>query len=178
MGKVFKKDILIGLSVIFGSLFLATGALLWLSKDINDRVGKIIDKRGLINQQAGLAGTIATLKVGKAEADKYLVTLDRLVPQKDDLFTFSKWIDGFSKNYGIGMNFAFAGGETEPTENALGFAPFTLTLSGSLARIQVFLTDLESRADQFLIGIDSYSVRSIGEGGYNVSVAGRIYYGN
>ena len=177
MEKTFKKDILIGLAVIFGSLLLATGALFWLSRDINDRVGKIIDKRGLITQQTGLADTIATLKTGKAEADRYLSALGSLVPQKDDLFTFPKWVDGFSKNYGIGMNFAFSGGETEPSEDTLGFAPFTLTLSGPLNRIQVFLTDLESRANQFLVGIDSYSVRPSGEE-YSVSVAGKVYYKN
>ena len=175
MEKTFKKDLLTGLAVIFGSLLLASGALYWLSGDIGERTSRIIDKRGLINQQSGLADTIAILKTGKTEADKYSLVLNRLVPGKDDLFTFSKWIDNFSKNYGIGINFAFAGGETEPTSESLGFAPFTLSLSGPLDRIESFLRDLESRADSFLVGFDSYSVRA-NDDSYNVSVAGKVYY--
>lgn len=175
MERSFKKEIIAGLIVILGSFILASGAIFWLKRDIEDRSGKIVGKRGLIVQQAGLTETIASLRANQAVAEAYRESLERLIPTKDDLFDFSKWLQSLAKNYGVGATFNFSGLEVMPTGEALGYVKFTLGVSGALQEISVFLRDLENRTDQFLTKFDSFSVKEV-SGNYHVTVEGKVFF--
>ncbi|MDO8536971.1 MAG: hypothetical protein Q7R94_01860 [bacterium] len=175
MQRYFKREILVGLSVIFGSILLLGAALLLLSSDISAQTEGVVGGRDLISERAATLNALAELKRDSPVASKYREAMRKILVTRDDLLDFSRWLEGLARGRGAVFSFAFQGEPSPPTEENPGNIAFSMRVSGGLDVLLGFLEDIEYKAPRFLLSIDSFNVRADGSG-YTLAGVGKVFF--
>jgi hypothetical protein len=176
MSSDFKRQLWITLGVLAAGVVVFGSAYYWAINRVNSLTASIIEQRSLIWQGSNLTETLANLKKEKQTVEAYTQALNNLVATRDQLVVnFSKWLNNEAMQYRVGVDFSFQGGETQAAQDNLGYAGFSIKLSGSLNDSVNFLRHLERETRQFLLSFGSFDVDR-GPSGYIISANGRVYF--
>lgn len=171
----FRRRVILSIGIIAGS-FVAFVLLAWLfSNSIHGIAGEVAEARRLMAERTTTIESIADLKKQQPAAEEVLAKINVLLPHRDELISFSDFLDRLSRSHAVGLNFAFAGGPVEPTPSEPGHVPFSLALSGSSRDIAQFLADLEFKSTRFLANFDSVVLSQEGDA-YRAEVKGKVYF--
>ncbi len=177
MQKEVKHQVLVSVTVIFFFGLLFFFGVYWLKTGTSGLVADIIGQHNLIQQRSNLTETLAVLRKEKQVGGMYSQVLNSLVASRDELFVdFSRWLDQEALAYQVGASFSFQGTEVAPSAGNLGYAEFSLKLTGNFKNIVNFLSYLETSSKRFLLSFNGFDVAQ-GVDNYNVSVGGRVFFG-
>src|SRR3989344_2914052 len=154
-GKYFTPKVIINLSVLFGFLIFITMVLSFLGIEIKDKAQQIQDQRAEIGLRINSLSRLAELTAASKEAGPALDQLNSLLPDRDGLVAFPRYINTLATENGVDARFTF-GGEVDPTESEAGNSGFSLSLTGSYAKIMTFLEKLEK--GRFVIRVETFEV--------------------
>ena len=155
-GKYFTPKAIVNLSILLGFLVFITMVLSFLGKEIKDKADQIQDQRAEIESHISALSRLAELGAAAKEAEPAFNELNSLLPKRDELVAFPRYIDTLATASGVDERFDFRGDEMSPTETEAGHSAFSLSITGSYANILVFLEELEK--GRFIIRVDNFDV--------------------
>ncbi len=171
----FKRDLIISFSIIAGSIAVFGTLFYFLSQDLYLQSGKISADRSIINQRAATIDSLNNLKKDAPNADVYLKAMNKLLVPQDQLFDFSRWLDGIARVRQVGMSFHFNGNIVSSQGNSPSYIAFSLDLNGGIQNLLDFLKDVEFRSPRFLVRIDNFDFTK-NDRGYRILSNGRVFF--
>src|SRR3989344_4170427 len=175
MHRYFEKEILISISIIFGSILLLGLAIVFLARDAISWSNKVVEGRNSIAEKAATLEALADLKRTAPSAAGYRLAMDAYLVTRDQLIDFQKWLDGVARGRDISLSSSFRGDSSEPTEDSPGNIGFNINVSGEMDRIIGFLKDIESESPRFLLVLDNFGLKS-GDSSTEFSAGGRVFF--
>lgn len=155
----FAKKTWISLSIILGSIIIASGAFYYFSNDLTFQTNKIITERQAVNGQNNALNSLASLKSQQPAAEGYGAAMSKLLPDQYGIVNFNGWLTTIAAQYGINVSFAFTGSGTpsaQATASTPGTIDFSLTMTGPVDKINLYLKDIESQSSGFLFSLHSF----------------------
>ncbi len=171
----FRRTVIVGTSLIIGSIVIFSLILYWLSGKLYDETEQVSANRMFIKRHSELIGDLANLKTTTAEVQRYKQALDLFLPTKDELVNVSKWLDGISRAYQVNENFSFQGDATVPSDAEAGHIGFALDVNGGYDNLVNFLKDVEFKAPRYLTSFDDFDLKRAA-GNYRILIHGRIFF--
>lgn len=166
---------ILSLSVLAGFLIFVTLIISFLGRQINDKANRISEQRAEIEGRITSISRLAELKATAKEAEPGLAELRSLLPKRDELVSFPRYVNSLSSNHSLTPRFEFQGQEIEPTDDQAGTSGFYLSLTGSYRNILSFIDDFEE--GQFIIKINSFDVVAQRESSdFKAEIQGLIYF--
>lgn len=175
MNDHFRRHIVISSAVIITSLVVFGGGLYWLNNDLETQAERIINARNTVARRSSSLEALAELKQVAPRAEEYQRTMDRFLPTQDELIGFGSWLENLGRVRQVSVDFSFEGGQTASTENAPGFIPFSLRLSGGHQNVVGLVGDLELAGTQYLISLGGIELTRNGNV-YKISTSGYVYF--
>lgn len=175
MAGSFRQKIILGSLITITVIAVLISVIFWISARLDEEVDKIVTDRGIIQKHSQLIESLANLRTIEPEVSKYKKALNALLPPKDELVNFSKWLDGLARAYQVSENFSFQGEASPPSENQAGYINFNLDSRGAYDNLVNFLKDVESQAPRYLISFDDFDFRREGDI-YRITLHGRIFF--
>ena len=154
----FARRLWIGFGIIIASIIIAGGALYFFSGDLSANAAAIVSARGALNEQDAAVANLAGLKQQAAQAAQYQAAMDQLVPDQYGLVTFTQWFAAQGTQYNVSASAEFQGEPISSDGTTPGSAPFTFTVSGSIANLTSFLDAIGAKSSGFLVLITSYNI--------------------
>ena len=171
----FRREVLVGIIVITGSIFIFGAGFYFFSKSLRADAQYIAEDRLLIAESSAILASFAELKRDASLAVRYEKAMERLLVPKDHLIDFPRWLEGLARVRQVGLNFSFSGSEVGPQEDYPGYINFSLDVTGNFDAIAAFLKDAESQSVRFLLNLDTFDVTR-GGSGYRVFSRGRVFF--
>lgn len=175
MTSDFKKELIIFASIIAGTVLVGGGFLLWMDQHIAGQAHDIANERFTFLQYSHTIDLLAELKRIAPLVKSYQEKMNLLLPQKDDLVEFSRWIEGLSRVNEVSVGFAFQGSTVAAQNQDAGFIGFTLDVSGADENIRNFFRELELRSNRFLTSIDNFDLTNT-DGTVRVLARGKVFF--
>lgn len=175
MSGHFKKEMIISVIIVLGSILVFGTSLYFLAKSLKADATHISNDRLVIAHNASMLGVLAELKRDASQADLYQKAIEKILVPRDRLLDFQRWLDGLRRVRQVDMNFAFVGSESAPTETFPGYISFSLDISGTLDNLTAFLKDIELQSTQFLVSLDTFDVSGSGSS-YRIISRGRVFF--
>jgi Tfp pilus assembly protein PilO len=171
----FRRESWISIAVIVGSLLVYGGLVWWFDRDLEAKAKDVALSRSLINQRAKSIEVLANLKRNSREVESRQEIMAQLIPVREELLNFPRWLEGIARLHGVAMVFSFDPGTTPPQGDRPGHENFRLTANGSYEELERFFRDIEQQSSRFLLSLNSFDlVRT--ESDYRATVLGRVYY--
>lgn len=171
----FRRTVIVNSSIIAGSA-LVIGILLYMLGSYMDTTSKsIMQKRAALSFGSGIVERFSNLKRDAAVAERIQKDIDALLPPQEELISFPGYLEEAGRVYGLSISFSFDGNPTTPGAGQPGFAYFTVSTSGSLARIVEFLKNVETKSTKFIVGFDSTDISASGDV-YRAKIGGRVFF--
>ncbi|MBI4085003.1 MAG: hypothetical protein HY432_00650 [Candidatus Liptonbacteria bacterium] len=171
----FRRELIIRISLIAGSLIAFAAIAYFLSGAIEGQAKKVSSDRTAINKRSQLIENLASQRITSEEVKKYQQAINLLLPQKDDLVNFSSWLDGLSRVRQISMNFSFSGEMVPSNDTSAGHIRFSLNANGEYANLMNFLRDIEAKAPRYTTVFDDFDLKRAG-GNYSIIIGGRVFF--
>lgn len=156
LGKYFSPKTIINLSVLLGFLVFVSMVLFFLGQEIQNKTQQILAQRAEIESRINSISKLAELNTAAKEAEPALAELNALLPKKDELVAFPRYIDTLARESGVDDRFDFRGEEIPSTETEAGYSGFSLSIKGSYGNILNFLEKLE--VGRFIIRVEIFDV--------------------
>lgn len=178
MSKSYKTGIWVRAAVIGASIALFTGAFYWLIGDLGYQSTLITEHRVTIAKNAGLLDVLAHLKGVLPDVQEYKKQMDKLLPVEVELLNVQRWIDGVARVNQVESTFRFQPGSSAAKDDAAGFERFSLDVLGANPeKLFSFLKYLETKADRFMIVLDSIDVTARPNNeGFQVRTQGKVFF--
>jgi hypothetical protein len=176
MDRQFRKKMWLGIGIIISSFAIFGALIFWLAGKIESDAAKAAaSQTTVVNYNRALA-ILVELKGKESEIESYRKRLNALLPTKNDLIEFPKFLEERSRIHQVSINFSFKGGDAvEPQENRPGSVAFSLDVTGTLERLKSFFRELESGSAKFVSALDSLDVNLSGDE-YRVTAQGRAFF--
>ena len=170
-----KKAVITGGSIIFASIVVFFVAFAWLSGDMEVQADGIQSARKSSAQDTYSLESFAALKRDATLAGQYAVRLDALVPSRDGVLSFPRWIETTSRTYKVNAQASFKSSPAAGKQGTIGSVDFALDAIGPYDGLKEFLGVVEGKAPRFLIVFDSISVSKEADA-YHAAVKGRVFF--
>jgi hypothetical protein len=157
MNDSFKKYLRIGVSVIFGSIAIASVAFWFFSNGIHAQADSIIAEKMTVKNEASAIANFATLESDAPKAAQYDAAIKKLVPDQLGLITFNTWVSQIAKEYGVIATVAYQGDPTLPVGVVPGSTAFTMTAQGPENSIVPFIDYISAQAVGFPFSFGSFN---------------------
>lgn len=172
--KFFRQFLLDG-GIIGGVLVVGLTTVLFLGRSVDKVSGEIAGVRATLAEETYLVDNLAALKQSAAEARDLLAKMDMLLPLRDDLLGFPRFVEGRAQAYGVGFSFSFEGEPQAATPERAGHAFFLVRVSGGYDNILNFIEDIERRLTRFLVHVDTVTFTEE-DGGYRALIRGKVFF--
>src|SRR3990172_6017752 len=116
MQPYFKREILIGFSIIFGGMLVFGGSVFFLSLDVDTQAEKAAVARATIVERGAALDALAGLKQSASEAARYREAMNKILVTENQLIDFPKWLEGLARGRSLGFSFSFQGAPTASSE--------------------------------------------------------------
>ncbi|HVM76738.1 MAG TPA: hypothetical protein VMU07_01135 [Candidatus Paceibacterota bacterium] len=176
MNTNFKKRFWISLSIIVAGFVAGIGGAFYLSGDIQANTAAIVAARATFQSQNNALSHFADLERDAPIAAQYMTAYGTLIPNQYALINFQTSLNAAARAYGVVTTFSFQGNLPTVPPGAIGNAPITLNIQGTLPGIAKFMEYLESKAANSLIHIDSYGISTDQAGNGQFSGQGTIFF--
>lgn len=171
----FRRELIVSLAIMGGSIVVSALVLFLLSRDLQSQAEKVVADRALINQRAAVVAALASLKTDASRAELYKRAMDKILVSQDQLLDFPRWLDGLSRVREIGLTFLFQGSQVAPQGDSPGYIAFSVDLIGKLNNLVDFLKDVEFQSPRFLVSLDSIDLTRNGSD-YRILSQGRVFF--
>jgi hypothetical protein len=171
----FKRHVWISVGIIVLSFAAAGGFVALGVGSVNDKATRIAQERSATAEQAALVGALAGFKKIAPQVEAYEAKLAEIVPSKDRLLDFPRWIAELSRLNQVTVKFSFHGSAVAPEPGTLGHNSFGLTAVGNRDDLAKFFSSLEFRSPKFFVQIVNYEITEQGEG-YQVAAEGKVFF--
>ena len=166
----------VSIASVLGAFLVAGAALAWLNHSLSEETGKVVEKHVVLAQYSQTVDLLADLKKVAPLVVSYQDKINLLLPRKDDLLEFPRWLNGLSRANKVSLgNFAFQGATVAEKDTDAGYLGFTLDVAGPLDGIGQFFREIELHSSRFLVGIDNFDV-SQADGAARALVRGRVFF--
>lgn len=169
----FRRTVFISVTVIVVSFAAAGLGLFVVSKDLNVQVDAIVKSRELIRDRAVQVAELTNLEKDAPLANAYRQSLDALLPNEDQIYDFTRYLDLLARTHRVSIDFRFDSSVSATTESP-GYAAFSVGANGFAADLVAFLKSLETESSQYLLDIDGASISRPG-GTYHLGFSGKVY---
>ena len=170
-----RRGMWISVIIIIASFLLFGSAIMWLANDIKGQSNKVQEKGTLLAGRVHSLELLADLKRNAPEVKTVGDQLNRLLPGKDNLLDFPRWLDGLSRVDKVALTFSFQGATAAAQGDQPGYVGFNMDTNGPYDNLVTFFSDLETRSNQFLVSLDSFDfVKS--DKIYRGLVLGRVFF--
>lgn len=176
MNHDFKKEVQFGIGIILLS-FAVFGVLsFWLESKIRQHSERASSLRTEVVNYSQALTSLAELRKRVGEVEKYRRQLETLLPAKEDLIEFPKFLEDQGRVRGVGIRFSFRGeSAAEPGANQPGSIGFSIDATGSKEGLASFFRYLEGSSAKFISVLDSLDVNRSGSE-YRAAVVGRVFF--
>lgn len=175
MHQLFRRQVVFSFSIIIGSFLVFAAVLYFLFLSLSAQSEEIIAAKAAIAEKTSTLGALTALKKEAPDAIRYEEALNRILVSRDQLLGFPGWLDSLARGRRVELQFAFGGGEADPSEVSAGYVEFSIDASGSLENLISFLEDAELKAPGFLAGLESFNLSGSGSD-YRISAKGKVYF--
>ena len=166
MVKKPKNSITLQIAIAAGLSGIIIFLLIIIGLDTKKVANDIIETRTEIHTRNKQAQNIAQLREEAAKAEERQKILNNVLPQKDELFSFSDEITAIGANSNVNTNFSFG----SEGEKQIGYS---IVGTGNYSNIVDFLKTLED--DVAFIYISSFNL-VLGDAGYDVNLSGSVFF--
>ena len=156
VSKYFSPKAIVNLSILLGFLVFVSMILFFLGQEIKNKTTQILAQRAEIESRINSISKLAELTTAAKEAEPALAELNSLLPKRDELVAFPRYIGTLALESDVEDRFSFRGEEVPSTETEAGNSGFSLSVAGSYGNILDFLEKLES--GRFIIRVDNFDV--------------------
>ncbi len=175
MPENYRRMVVVRVLIITASVIVAAGGLFWFAGDIAAQAKKVSGARFDSALQAKLVERLASLKTIATEAGGYERRLNALLPTRDELLDFPRWLEGVARVEQVAINFGFQGAAVAAQANEPGFINFSLDASAaSFGALEKFFISIE-RAPRFFVNFTSFDVSWNQERGRAVA-QGQVFF--
>ncbi len=169
-----KRPLLVSFGMVAVAVGAATYGLYYFSNDITAQTDKIVSDKTLLAQQTAAVSILARLKSDAPQAAVYAAAMDKLLPTHDGLIGFQQWLLDRGRADNVAVSFSYRGNNTPASPGNAGSDGFSLIVDGGGSAIMAFLGDIETKADAYLLSVDSFTLTSNGSS-YELSIQGRVF---
>ena len=155
-GKYFTPKAIVNLFVLFGFLIFIAIILSSLGNEIESKAEAIRDQRAQIESRIRSISKLAELSDSAKEAKPALEEINSLLPNRDELVSFPRYISNLGAENNVTAAFNFRGEEVPSTEMEAGYSGFYLIITGTFPNVVSFLENLEK--GRFIVRVDSFDV--------------------
>lgn len=171
----FRRQVIISLIIILGSVGLAIAVISWLKKDIQTQVNKISSSKNLINKRVAILSNLAELKKMIPKADAYKKAMNAIMLTREDLLNFPRRLEDLARIYNLGISFNFKGEEVKPQGNKPGYANFSIDVTGAIDKLINFIKDVEYKSLGFMATFEAVDFLKSGDN-YKVNLQGKVFF--
>lgn len=168
--KFFKgskyRDIYIALAKNLAVLAVLLVLLFFVSRDIEQRVDRIVSLKNNIAENLNLLEIYSSLSAEAKMVNPYIKLVERLLPTEDGLFLLKSDLIGEAKKIGIALNFDF--GEREKIEDLSAIRINMSFQAPSLEKTILFFDSFKKMP--FFLDVNQFTLENL-----NFSAAGRIF---
>ncbi len=156
-----------------GAAVLAVLFILILSVggDMSSRAGKIRMQRQDLEVRLQSFNSLISLRAGADRAGRLLPQLQNSLPSKDQLISFSKYLETQAKQNNLTFLFSFDS-ETPSTDSVPGINGFSMTLNGAYADYVRFLKSVEG--GKYFINFGSMDISEKGNR-FEILIKGKVF---
>lgn len=172
--KYLNSKGIINLFVILGFLVFIIPTLITLGKEISEESQNLAKERARISSLSQTIGRLAELRESAKQADEALSKLQGALPQRDDLFSFPRYIEADGRKKNLALTTSFTGNEVDPTGNSAGISSFKISGVGSFTDTLRFIQDLEL-GKTFFVNLTSIDVTQ-SEESFKSSINGSVFF--
>lgn len=176
MNTAFRRQLTIGLCIIFGSFVLFGGFVYYLTQKLQTQSTDITNQRSQLELDANSTEALSLLKSQAPQASTSAQFLNNLLPSSDELLNFPDWIRGVAVTNNLTFNFQFEGDSVAPQPPTPGYINFAFSASGAPTDINAFLNNIEIQLPQFLINIQNFTLSNNNDGTEGLSVQGQVFF--
>ena len=175
MTPSFRRYLIVSITILLGSVAVCIALFLFLSNDLAVQAHAIAANRNTVEEsaQALTLGTALARRAG--EASHVLTAMNNLLPSKDALLEFPKWMSGIARGHNVVVRFSFQGDTTNPTATDPGSIGFSIDASGSHSDLSAFLEEVEAKSTSFLVTFSSLNFRK-DSATYRASAHGKVFF--
>jgi Tfp pilus assembly protein PilO len=169
----FKKKLFINIGITVGVVILFSIGIIVYGSGISTNSEKIVRMRtdsSNLNTLIQSYSSVRSQYTGKAK--EYSETIEKLIPQKDELINLRKDFQYLASSEKLEMSFSFLG-EQSTAAPQLGSIGISLGVQGDLGTISSFLKKLEDF--RYLMGVENL-VFDNREGKSSASIRGRVFF--
>lgn len=168
-----RRTVFISVAVIVVSFTAAGLSFFIVNKDLSVQVDAIVKTRELIRDRAVKVVELTNLEKDVSLANTYRQSLDALLPNEDQIYDFTRYLDLLARTHRVGIEFRFDSSVSATTESP-GYATFTVGANGSAVDLVAFLKSLETQSSQYLLTVEGASISRPG-GTYRLSFSGKVH---
>ncbi len=173
--KRFVRQLWMSFGVIMGSIVIAAGILIFLSRNISAQADAIASDRATAWEKTDALANFAQLKSAAAQAAQYQSAINQLLPDQYGLVTFTQWIVQIGTKYAVSANAVFQGSIVPSAGIIPGTAQFSFSAEGSPENITAFLDGMNTKSTEFLITLTSFNVTGSGSN-ENITGQGTLFF--
>ena len=129
-----------------------------------------------INHKSQLLADLAELKRNSGKANEYKTKMEALLPERDQLYNYQRYLENLAAPRKLNVNFNFQGEPVAATPTAPGSASFNLDISGSLDAILLFMRDAELKTTRNIVSIENFDLTREENGSYKLQIFAKTYF--
>jgi Tfp pilus assembly protein PilN len=168
----FKKRLLIIIGIPLGVCLILATALFFISSDIAKRTEQIKQLRSEIVFGLQSTESLAILSKEAEQAKNYIVQLENILPQRDQLVTFPRDLNIIAKQAQVDANSTLGQEESSGGDAGLRQTSFSVTGQGSFDNLLSFLKFLEG--GQYLVSLKMLDFTQQ-DGGFKTLLTGQVF---
>ena len=135
--------VILNYSLLVG-FFIFIGAILsFLSGEIRSSSDSLNSGRTEIDRRIKVVSNIAELRGQTAEVDAAIIELRKVIPERNQVFSFPRYLEGLASKDGVAIGFNFSGETVESTSNSAGSNDLKISVRGNYENILKFIASLE-----------------------------------
>jgi Tfp pilus assembly protein PilO len=155
-GKYLTSKTIVNLSVFLGFLIFVGLIISFLGREISDKATEIRGHRSEIEGRITSIARLAELRATAKDAEPALLELRSLLPKRDELVAFPRYVESLAASHSLDARFEFRGDDTPPSEGVAGSSSFYISAVGQYRDIFTFVEAFEE--GRFIVTINSFDV--------------------
>lgn len=161
--------------MIIGSLAVFLAVFMYIQNSIKGDLTRIHAARTVIKTSHESVKYLTELKNQAPLAEQYGAQLSLLLPKKEELLAFPKWLDGIARANNVSFKFGFQGENNPSSSGAPGNVDFSLAAEGTMENLRNFINAVESRSNRYIVDLESMNFEGNSQK-YNLTSGGKLFF--
>jgi len=173
LSTYLTPKVILNYSLLVG-FFIFIGAIVsFLGGEIRSSSDSLSSNRTEIDRRIKVVSNIAELRGQTAEVDTAIVELRKVIPERNQIFSFPRYLEGLASQSSVAIGFNFSGDTVESTNSSAGNNDFRVSIRGNYSDVIGFIDKLEQGT--FLVNLESIDVTKL-DTEFSAGVGGKVYF--